>query len=342
MFKVVQLPRTLAAAQRDVRSPKPSVRRSAVKDLARFAQTDARAEVLSALVRALEDDIADVRADALIALADAQAEEHVALIVEAAGDAHPRVRQMALLALGEVGSEANAEARAAVVRALDDAAPALRFQALIALHNMIGEAALDEVARHVGDSDAQVRYICLRIFEEHWLERSPIETLDSRVRSLLAEALTDPSDKVRLAAAIFLARTGKDTGAEQIIAAVERGTGAEEPEDEQAAIDLAGDLKLEAAHAGLSRRAWGWLGLVPDRFAFQARIALAKLGDRRAIEAILRDFTAWNRDTRTLAVVAAGRARLSQAIPRLESMRGKGQRAEPEAVEEALRALRKA
>jgi len=78
---------------------------------------------------------------------------------------------------------------------------------------------------------------------------------------------------------------------------------------------------------------------VPDRFAFQARIALAKLGDRRAIETILRDLSAWNRDARTLAVVAAGRARLAEAKPLLESMRGKAGRAEPEAVEAALQEL---
>ena len=339
VFKVVQLPRTLSAALRDVESPKAAVRRSAIKDLARFAQTDARAEVLAALVRALDDDLVDVRADALVALADSQAAEHLARIVEAASDAQPRVRQMALLALGELGGAADDEARRVVARALDDEAPALRFQALIALHRMTGETALDEVFRHLDDADAQVRYICLRIAEEHWLERAPSERPGPEIRSCVREALTDPSDKVRLAAAIFLGRTGDDAGAEQLVAAVEGRAGADEPEDEQAAIDLAGDLKLEAAFAGLSRRAWGWLGLVPDRFSFQARIALAKLGDRRAVDAILRDLSSWNRDTRTLAVVAAGRARVAEAIPLLESMRGQARRAEPEAVEEALREL---
>ncbi len=341
VFKVAQLPRTLPAALRDVESPKPGVRSSAIKDLARFAQTDDRAQVLSALVRALDDDLADVRADALVALADAHAAEHVARIVDAASDAHPRVRQMALLALGEVGSAADGEARGAVARALDDEAPALRFQALISLHRLTGGAALGEVLRHLGDADAQVRYICLRIAEEHWLEPSRTEGPDPELLARLAEALADPSEKVRLAAAIFLARTGDGAGADQLVAAVEGRTAADEPEDEQAAIDLVGDLKLEAAHAGLSRRAWGWLGLVPDRFAFQARIALAKLGDRRAIETILRDLSAWNRDARTLAVVAAGRARLAEAKPLLESMRGKAGRAEPEAVEAALQELQK-
>jgi hypothetical protein len=60
------------------------------------------------------------------------------------------------------------------------------------------------------------------------------------------------------------------------------------------------------------------------------------MGDERAMRAIARDLSSWSRDTRTLAVVAAGRARLVETRARISAMRGNSKLAEPEAVEEAL------
>jgi hypothetical protein len=50
----------------------------------------------------------------------------------------------------------------------------------------------------------------------------------------------------------------------------------------------------------------------------------------------LRGLRAWSRDTRTLSVVAAGRARLSEARPLLVAMRGDESRADQQALEQAL------
>jgi hypothetical protein len=46
-----------------------------------------------------------------------------------------------------------------------------------------------------------------------------------------------------------------------------------------------------------------------------------------------------NRDRRTLSVVAAGAARVHEAVPLLMAMRGDARRADPDAVAEALDAL---
>jgi hypothetical protein len=216
----------------------------------------------------------------------------------------------------------------------------LRFQALVALHHLVGTAALPEVRDKLVDSDADVRYIALRILEEQWQDREEAGAVTVNDFKRVRQALDDQSEKVRLAAAILLARAGDDSGHDRIVAAVNEAALVAEPEDEQAAVELAGELRLGAARPGLARRAWGFFGLFGNRFAFQARVSLAKLGDRRAIDAIRRGLDAWSRDTRTLNVVAAGQARLQEVQSQLLAMQGDPRRADPDAVEEALSALR--
>jgi hypothetical protein len=73
--------------------------------------------------------------------------------------------------------------------------------------------------------------------------------------------------------------------------------------------------------------------------SWHARVALAELGHVRARSAIVQGLSAWSRDARTLAVAAAGRARLVEARERLKRMVGAPGRAEPDAVKEALAAI---
>src|SRR5690606_26695082 len=121
-------------------------------------------------------------------------------------------------------------------------------------------------------------------------------------------ALDDTKFEVRVAAAIVAAREGNDTARQVLIEALNRGVSLPAPEDEQELIELAGELRLRGAEAGLTRQAWGRFGLLPGRFAFQAKVALARLGNARAERDILKGLSSWDRDTRTLSVVAAGRA----------------------------------
>ena len=336
MYKLAPLPRHLEAALRDTAASKVDVRRSAVRDLGRLAASEAaRPAAIAELSRLLRHDAdADVRADAALALADADAREQLASLVEAAEDAHARVRQMVLVALGELGTAGDERTLGVIERALDDQAPALRYQALIALDRLRGVAATEAVATATRDPDPQVRYIALRILDERWVEEGKDIPASAAVR--VRALLRDERSEVRLAAAILLARLGDPAGSNEIVAAVNGRSRGVEFEDEQAAVKLAGQLRLAEARPGLERRALGWFGISLDPCAYQARVALARLGDPRAIEAIVRGLRAWSRDARTLAVAAAGEAGLEQTRTIIEAMRGDVRSAEPHAVEEAL------
>jgi hypothetical protein len=105
-----------------------------------------------------------------------------------------------------------------------------------------------------------------------------------------------------------------------------------ELEDEQACIELTGELLLREAIPHLERRVWGtrrklrtvlaWGAGDDASCAWHARTALARMGHPRARAEILTDLASWRRERREAAVVAAGRARMSEARDRLESLGG--------------------
>jgi hypothetical protein len=96
-------------------------------------------------------------------------------------------------------------------------------------------------------------------------------------------------------------------------------------------------LGLVKAEPLLERRAFSkWSR---DPASFHARVALARLGNQRAKDAILRGLDAWTFASRTLAVAAAGRAGLVEARPRIEALAKTPGRADATAVQEALRLL---
>jgi HEAT repeat protein len=336
MLTPSSLPRTLPAAIRDAAHKKLEVRVSAVRDLGRLAEHDGREQALQTLVSRLESDESPaVRAEAALALGDARARECLAALVSAARDENARVQQMALVALGEVATDEDQSARHVLEQSLEADVPELRFQALVALHNVAPACATPAVLRALEDEDAHIRYVALRIAEERWVRGSK-EPLPDKVLRAAHSALKDEVADVRLAAALLLARAGDRSGAEVLVRAVETGSGAAEPEDAQAAIELCGELGLHEATHGLERRAWGLFGAARDPFAWQARVALARLGHDRAKLGILKGLRAWTRDARTLAVAAAGRARLSEARALIEEMHGDPERADPDSVDEAL------
>src|SRR5690606_2037399 len=326
------------AAVRDLSDRKPEVRLSAVRDLARWAGDAAQAPgaAIAALERALvEDGQASVRAEAALALADAAAASAVPSLLRAAEqDASARVRQLAVLALGELGEQDDERIGALVAEALDDAAPELRFQALIALHRLAPALALPKALQKLSDSDRQIRYIALRIVDEILTDSAvaapPIAELRAR--------LEDTAPEVRLAAAIALTQLGDHSGVDQLVAALNERRPIAHDDDEQAVVELAGELGLVAARPGLERRAWGWFGRARPG-GWQARVALARLGDERAQARIVRDLGSKDRDTRTAAIVAAARARLQRAQPLIAAMRGDELAADPETVAEALAAF---
>jgi HEAT repeat protein len=268
--------------------------------------------------------------------------EALADLLLAVEDGEPLVRQMAIAALGEIGDPRATER---LRRALADERAEVRFQAVMAFPRVSVERAdaLEALLHATHDEDAFVCHIALRMTDEVRDGSAPDARVLARARALLGHA----SIEVRVASAILLASPGdavpekEKARALEILAEVARGElRTRDREDEAAAIELCGEIGVEAARAGLETRAFGGLlRLRRDRFSWHARVALARMGHARAAAEILGELGARDRDVRTLAVAAAGRAQLAAARERILAMRGDEARADPHAVDEALASL---
>jgi HEAT repeat protein len=360
MFRAPPLPRTLEAALRDLGADRPSVRAEAVRDLGAYAE-DARERVIGALQKALRDTAPEVRARAATTLADIEGREALAELSIAVEDDDALVRQMAIAALGEIG---DARATERLRRALADARPEVRFQAVMAFPRVSAsrEAATDALLAATRDEDGLVCHIALRMAEELAHAEGGSGEVDARFLDRARALVKHASPEVRVASAILLARAGDDGAASgpkppRADARVKGGDGLDkvldeifagvatkaihtsDREDEAAAIELCGERGISPARAGLERRAFGGLlGFRKDPLAWHARVALARMGHERACREILREIGARDRDVCTLAVAAAGRARLVAAREQIQALRG-ADRADPHALDEALAAL---
>jgi HEAT repeat protein len=339
MYAWSPLPRSVGATFRDIESQKSRVRLSALEDLVRWAETDERPRCIEQLRRLLQsDEDVEVQAAAALGLADVAAAETVGDLIAAAEGGAPRVQQMALVAIGELGAPTDPAVLATIRRAFSSEAPALRFQALVAANRLFDEAELAAQLEHAfRDDEAKVRYVACRIAEERFFQG----TSEFRGRVALAERLhelcSDSDAAVALAAVIPLARAGSERARAALVETLNGRRSGAQLEDEQAAIELCAELGLIAARPGLEARAFG--GLWANPLGFQARVALARLGDERASRQILRELSAFRRATRNRAVAAAGQARLEAARARLLEMRLDEREADLESVQEALLAL---
>ena len=352
------LPRKLDAAIRDLASTRPATRASAIGDLVRHAlvHDDVRARALPLLEGALKkDDAPEVRSAAAVALGDLGAECALPTLLLAIEDDSVHVRQVAINALGEVG---DSRALPRLSRALGDARPEVRYQAIIAF----ARVATDEadvgaaLARACGDTDDAVRYIALRIAEER-IEGEVTRGQGRGARgrragspppaAVLAEArarVATDVPHVALAAAILLAKAGSEPlgDARAVLLRVVRGgrgsAAAPEKEDEREAVELAGARDMREAIPDLERRAWGLGSMVRDTCAWNAKIALARMGHAKAGGEILRDLESLRPATRAAAIVAAGRAVLVSARAKIASLAG-AEGVDPQLVSDALARL---
>jgi HEAT repeat protein len=356
------LPRTLEAALRDLTSARPATRASAIGDLVSHAllHDGIRARAVPLLEAALKgDDAPEARAAAAVGLGDLHAVEALSALLVAIEDADVQVRQLALNALGEVG---DARALPRLERALADARPEVRYQAIIAYTKVAHDpgdvdAAL---ARACKDADDAVRYIALRIAEERLdPPRAPPWPTSEAVLREARVRLKDDAPHVQLAAAILVSKAAEGTtsfgshegealaAARVVILGIVRGgklgrLGAPGPdkEDEREAVEIAGALGLREAIPDLERRAWGLGSLVRDTCAWHAKIALARMGHPKASAEILKDLEAGGAEKRAAAVVAAGKARLKEAAPRLRAIAKLGAEGlDPQLVTDALARL---
>jgi HEAT repeat protein len=232
---------------------------------------------------------------------------------------------MAINALGEI---ADVRAVQRLRRALTDTRPDVRYQAVIAFTRIASargtqddrQDIVETLGRALEDDDESVRYIALRLAEEHAeADRSlGLESLVPRVVALLE----GPVPHVALAAAIYLSKLGRTEGRMLLLRVIEGTAKRASPdkEDEREAVEIAGALELREAIPALERRAWGVTRVVRDTCAFHAKIALARMGHERAVREILKDLESPRRPVREAAIVTAGRARLSQARATIEKL----------------------
>jgi HEAT repeat protein len=327
------LPRNLEAAFRDLGSQKASTRVSAIRDVVRHALAahETRARAVPLLERALRDDpAAGVRSEAAVALADVRGVEALAGLLVAVEDDDPHVRQMAIAALGEIG---DARATQRLERALRDERPEVRYQAVIAYARVVrddGHAVANALARALDDGDEAIRYIAMRAAEEFGVDGEPLR--DTRLESRAEDLVAAADEALAVVAAIYLARLGVSRGRAVVLDVIAERRRTPELEDEQACVELAGELSLREAVPDLERRIWGtrrvlrkvlsWGAGDGASCTWHARIALARLGHERARAEILADLASWRRETREAAVVAAGRARMGEARGALENLGG--------------------
>lgn len=315
------LPRNLEASVRDLSSTKASVRASAVEDLVRHARStdEVRDRAAVLFTKMLQDQHPAVRAAVAIALGELRVADALAALLVAVEDEDAHVRQMALLALGEIG---DARALPRLRRALGDGRPEVRYQAIIAFARVADSTndgrsseVDDALFEAASDADAAVAHIAFRVAEERLgAGRAPDGRLIVRARALLSANGTSPH--VALVAAILLAKSGDAGGHDLILRAVRGetiGGQVAEKEDEQAAVELVGELGLVQAVPHLERRAWGVARFVRDTCPFHARIALARLGHDRARKEIMSELASSRREVLSGAVVSAGRARMTEA-----------------------------
>ncbi len=300
-----QLPRKLAACERDVSSEKAEVRASAVTDLVSYAHDEGtRARALELIAAALTDASPKVRAAAAIALADSDAAERVSALVTAVDDDDDEVRQLAITALGEIGDES---AVPRLLRAAEDERASMRYQATIALARIEGateDARVKVLLRASSDDDFNVRYISMRLGEEHFAKEMP-----ERLRLRAVALLEDDASDVVVAAALFLGHVG-DERAKPIVRRVVRGELLAQREDEREAVEIAGALDMRDLIPDLERRAFGLTRHVRDTCAFHATIALARMGNARAVAAIRKDLQSKSTKRREAGEIAATRAKL--------------------------------
>jgi hypothetical protein len=344
MYLWSPLPRSLSATLRDASHPKARVRVSAIADLVRWAGTELGEGCVARLIDMVRgDDDLEVRAAAALGLADAGASAGLEVLIEAARAGAPRLRQLALVALGELAPPGHPAATAQVQRAQASEAPALRFQALVAAARLCADDELvTALTAALDDVEARIRYVACRIIEERFLTGDPAGAAAPSATALLATISTlliDSDPDVALIAAILLAPRGSLPARQLIVRAINQRRHFSNLDDEQAAIELCAELPLNAARPGLVARAFGGALRGVSPVAFQARVALARLGDARAQTQIIRGLSAWSRAARSEAVAAAGQARLEAARPRLLAMRNDERQADASSVAEALLAL---
>ena len=144
---------TFDAALRDIAQGSPRARAFAAHALGDVTDPTEKRRALEALIRALDDDRLEVRAEAASSLGDLREPAALPSLIKRLDDGAPIVRQNAAIALGTIGHPDGFEPLATALR---DGPGDLRFQAATSLAEIDRVKAFDPLAGALTDKDPQV------------------------------------------------------------------------------------------------------------------------------------------------------------------------------------------
>lgn len=337
VFQLPLLPRNLASARTDLNSEDSKVRLQAVRDLPRELGGLERQARVKLLVQALDDKSADVRRAALLGLSDFEAKEASADVLRLFSDVDLRVRQFAILCLGEIADPANSAVTAALRELTTSPEPRFRYQALSAFCRLVPDEAASVLGPAVSDSDPELRDLSLRLIDEVLVSGG--YTLNEGLQTSILRGASDVDAGVRLLAQLVAAEQRWDAPRDMLLAVVRRRFKVREPRDEQQAIVLCGELGLREAIPSLVRRAMGWFGWSMDPFRWVALGALVRLGDDQAFSKLSGAMHSRRHSDRAMAAHTLAQAGDQRALPVLQQALERATDTDRDMIRQALRAL---
>ncbi len=289
------------------------------RDLARGAGASDLPARMQLLERCLTDQASAVRRQALLSIADLEASGMRDQVMSLLCDADLQVRQMAVLALGEIADPSDDEVAGRLSSLLQAGFPAIRYQALLSYCNLRPRECQIDLYRALSDSDLEIKRLALRLIDEVLLARDMKLTEDT-VRAIVS-VTQDEDPQASLLAQLLCGELGCEATCNRLVEVVERKFRVGEPRDEQWAIELCGRLRIERAVPALRRRAYGIWGFSGDAFRWVALGALSRFGEEQALERLFKALRSGNYTNRVLAVDALGRSGQPEAWSVLDAHR---------------------
>lgn len=201
---------TFDAALRDVASGSPKARAHAAHALGDVTDQTERRRAIDALIRALDDDRFEVRAEACSSLGQLGELGVAPHLIKRLADGAPAVRQNAAVALGTLRAPDGFEALADALRG---GPPDLRFQAATSLAEIDPPRAFDLEIAALADGDPQVVGAAALSIGAIAAEY-PEAKLAERAREALAPRLAHADAGARFDVAYALADVGDARGAD--------------------------------------------------------------------------------------------------------------------------------
>jgi HEAT repeat protein len=226
---------TFEAALRDVANGSPKARAMAAHALGDVTDPVEKRRAVDALVRALDDDRPEVRAEACASLGDLGEQSTLPHLVKRLGDGVPAVRQNAAIALGTF---ANPEAFEPLAEALRQGPADLRYQAATSLVEVDENRAFEPVVAALADKDPQV--VGAAALSVGAIGKTD-ETKKAHALAALTSQLDHPDAGARFEVAYALAELGDGSG---------RRVLANSLADEARVLAAGKLLELDAEHAG--------------------------------------------------------------------------------------------